>query len=518
MKSMGLSQQRDSMADLRERLTRSEMLLRAVPDLICVMTPEGVYLDVYAPDPSMLFAPREQLIGKAVRDALPLEAAALIERCLRTAATTGERQRIEYALPLGEKTLSFEAEVVPDAPGRLLAFIRDVSDRKRALARERELEAQLQQSQKMETVGRLAGGVAHDFNNLLTVILGEVQLVRDALPRSSQLREELANVTSAGERAAELISQLLAFARKQMFQLQVIAPETLLRELEQLLRRLVGEDIELRTRFQSGLWPLQVDAHQIVQVILNLAVNAREAMPSGGVLTLEAQNVTIDAESSRGRPEVSAGDYVVIAVSDTGVGMGPEVRAHIFEPFFTTKSKGTGLGLATSYGIVKQHGGHVWVDSAPGKGSSFKVYLPRATATAAPRQSAPRARPVIGTETVLVVEDDRQVRSLAVRGLSSFGFHVLTAASGEEALALAAAHQGPIHAVVTDVVMPNMSGPTLAEQLAKVRPEARVLFVSGYTETVANQRGGLGEGVAFLQKPFTPSTLAQRLRELLDAQ
>ena len=517
MTSMGSSNQRHDAAELQERLARSEMLLRAVPDLIFVMSPEGVYLDVYAPVPSMLFVPPEQLLGKRVRDVLPPDVAALVESALRAALETGERQRIEYALPVPEGTLSFEAEVIADAPDRLLAFIRDVSERKRALARERALEAQLQQSQKMETVGRLAGGVAHDFNNLLTIILGEVQLVRETLPETSQLREELANVTSAGERAAELISQLLAFARKQMFQLQVVAPETLLRDLEQLLRRLVGEDIELRTRIQPDLWPLQVDSHQIGQVLLNLAVNARDAMPSGGVLTIEAENVTIDADDCRSRPEVVPGDYVLLAVSDTGVGMEPSVQEHVFEPFFTTKPKGTGLGLATSYGIVKQHGGQVWVYSEPGKGSTFKVYLPRAAGTVAPRQSAPRVKPVIGTETVLVVEDEKQVRSLTVRGLSSYGFNVLTAANGEEALAIAAAHSGPIHAVVTDVVMPNMSGPTLAELLAKQRPEARVLFVSGYTETVANQRG-LGGGVAFLQKPFTPSSLAQRLRELLDAQ
>jgi CheY-like chemotaxis protein len=331
---------------------------------------------------------------------------------------------------------------------------------------------------------------------------------------------QLANISSAGERAAQLTGQLLAFARKQVFQLQVIEPGVLLTDLEQLLRRLIGEDIELRTRIGAGLWPLRIDPHQIGQVVLNLAVNARDAMPSGGILTLEAENVTLNGDYARERPEVAPGDYVMLAVSDTGVGMEASMQEHVFEPFFTTKTQGTGLGLATSYGIVKQHGGHVWIYSEPGKGSMFKVYLPRAGAgDAAAPQPSPRAKSVAGgSETVLLVEDEPQVRAMAERGLRAFGFVVLAAANGDDALALAAAHPGAIHAVVTDVVMPNMSGRELAEVLAEVRPEARILFVSGYTEAVINRHRDLGGDAAFLQKPFTPSSLAQRLRDLLDAE
>ncbi len=395
-------------------------------------------------------------------------------------------------------------------PVNMVGTVMDVTDRRR-------LESQLQQSQKMETVGRLAGVVAHDFNNMLTVILGEAQLALYKLTEGDPLREHLTAIAGAGERAGQLTSQLLAFARKQVFQLQVLDPGALLRDLERLLRRVVGEDIDLRTHVGPDLWRVRVDPHQIGQVVINLAVNARDAMPSGGILTIEVANITLNGDYVRAKPDVAPGEYVLLAVSDTGVGMDPAVQEHVFEPFFTTKVKGTGLGLATCYGIVKQHGGHIWVYSEPGQGATFKVYLPRAGSEPPAPIPQPKAAAVGGNETVLLVEDEPQVRALAERGLRASGYQVLAAADGEEALAIAASFPGPIHAVITDVVMPNMSGRELAERLSPARPEARILFVSGYTEVVISQHGGLGPGAAFLQKPFTPSSLVQRLRELLDA-
>jgi signal transduction histidine kinase len=383
-----------------------------------------------------------------------------------------------------------------------------------AVRRERrQLQHQLLQAQKLEAIGRLAGGVAHDFNNVLTAILGSTELLLLDTPAGAAVREELEIIRDAATRAQELIRQLLAFSARQVLQPAVVDLNALVQSLGRMLRRLIGEDIRLTTAPGAGLGAVRVDPGQIEQVLVNLAVNARDAMPDGGRLTIGTSNADVVASD-----DLPRGRYVVLQVTDSGVGMTPEILARVFEPFFTTKErgKGTGLGLATVYGIVQQSDGHVRVDSAPGAGTTFRVYLPRVEAPVeAPREAAPVTAPEAGSETVLVAEDEPLVRVLVRKTLTQAGYRVLEAGGGEEALQLAARHDGTIHLLVTDVVMPGMSGRELMRRLAEVRPSVKVLYMSGYSDEAVERHGVLDPGTAFIQKPFTPSVLARRVREVL---
>jgi two-component system cell cycle sensor histidine kinase/response regulator CckA len=392
-------------------------------------------------------------------------------------------------------------------------MVTDVTER-------RGMEEQLRQSQKLEAVGRLAGGVAHDFNNLLTAILGGAQLLADGLAPSSPLRQEALEIQEAGRKAALLTRQLLAFGRKQAARPVVVDLGEIVTGLDRMLRRLIGEDVELVTAARPGAGCVRADPGQIEQVIVNLAVNARDAMPAGGRLTIETANVELGEDVTRRHAEAKPGPHVMLAVSDTGVGMTPEVRSHLFEPFFTTKrqGEGTGLGLSTVYGIVKQCGGEIGVCSEPGKGTVFKIYFPRVAAPAEPIAPAPAPRGAArGTETVLVVEDEVMVRTLAVRVLRQAGYDVLEAGDGEEALRLAAgAKDRKIELMVSDVVMPHMGGPELAQRLRAERPDLRVLLMSGYTDRAGDVEAQLGARTAFLSKPFASSELLRKVREVLD--
>ncbi|MGA3015850.1 MAG: PAS domain S-box protein [Bryobacteraceae bacterium] len=404
--------------------------------------------------------------------------------------------------------------LVHNAKGELQTMagtIQDITERKR-------LEEQLLQAQKMESVGRLAGGVAHDFNNLLTVINGYCDLMLEGMETSDPLREHLNEVRGAGQRAAALTQQLLAFSRRQVMRPQVLDLNGFLRETERLLQRLIGEDVRLVTVLDGALGKVKADPGQINQVILNLAVNARDAMPAGGRLTIETANVDIDAESAATQVGSQAGRYVRLSVSDTGAGIDGQTREHLFEPFFTTKpaGQGTGLGLSSVYGIVRQSGGWITVYSEPDQGTQFHVYLPRleelGEAAALPVENP---APAFGTETILVTEDQDSVRRLVSRMLRGLGYHVLEAANGTEALAAAAAHPGPIHLLITDVVMPEMSGRELGSELQRRRLEVRVLYMSGYTGNVIARHGLLEDGVAFIEKPFTAESLAGKVRHVL---
>src|SRR5580693_3145974 len=393
-------------------------------------------------------------------------------------------------------------------------FAEDVSEH-------RTLEQQFRQSQKMEAVGRLAGGIAHDFNNLLMVISGYAEFLLDRIGPDPSVRTPTQEIANAANRATALTRQLLAFSRKQMLAPKVLDLNAVVTENLKLLTRLIGEDIELVMVPGSDLGATKADPGQIEQVIMNLAVNARDAMPRGGKLTIETANVSLDESYARLHPPVEPGEYVMLAMSDTGVGMDSETQSRIFEPFFSTKgAKGTGLGLSMVYGIVKQSGGYIWAYSEPGKGTSFKVYLPRVTEAgeAAVLQPAAAAKAVQqGRETVLLVEDEVTVLRLAREYLGRQGYTVIDAGDPATAILISNAHSGPIHLLLTDVVMPGMTGRELANQLCPRRPEMRVLYMSGYTENAIGRNGTLDAGITLLQKPFTLLTLKAKVREVLDA-
>jgi len=372
----------------------------------------------------------------------------------------------------------------------------------------------------MEAVGRLAGGIAHDFNNLLTIIKGYTELAVQRKDIPAPVRGDIEHIEDASERAAGLVRQLLAFSRKQVLQPKNLDLNGIVLGLEKLLRRLIGEDIEMKTMVSAGLGTIKADPAQVEQVLMNLVVNARDAMPNGGRMIVETSNVDLDKTYASEHVTVKPGSYVMLAVSDTGTGMNPETAAHIFEPFFTTKggTKGTGLGLATVYGIVKQSGGYIWVYSEPGKGSTFKVYFPRVDERAeADTRADKKTSAKRGTETVLLVEDDDAVRELAETILSSQGYRVISANSPKRAEEIAAERGKEIDLVLTDVIMPSLSGRELVRRLIALNSKLRVLYMSGYTDNVIAQGGVLEEGLAFLQKPFTPRALTQKVREVLDA-
>jgi len=394
-------------------------------------------------------------------------------------------------------------------------FAEDVTER-------RALEQQFRQSQKMEAVGRLAGGIAHDFNNLLMVISGYSEFLLERVGSDTTLRPPTQEIASAAERASSLTRQLLAFSRKQMLAPKVLDLNAVVTENLKMLTRMIGEDVDLVMIPAAQLGAVKADAGQIEQVIMNLAVNARDAMPTGGKLTIETANVFLDEDYARFHAPLKPGEYIMLAISDTGAGMDPETQSHLFEPFFTTKGlKGTGLGLSTVYGIVKQSGGYIWVYSEPGKGTTFKIYLPRvaqrnegAGIVASRGEDSQAER---GQETVLVVEDETNLRYLARQYLEKQGYNVLDAADGAMALQIAVAHPGAIHLLLTDVVMPGMNGRELAQRMVKIRPELKVLYMSGYTENVIGHNGMLDAGVRLLQKPFNLRDLKDKVREVLDS-
>jgi two-component system cell cycle sensor histidine kinase/response regulator CckA len=443
------------------------------------------------------------------------EVGSAVERAVATGAPW--QMDLEMVGPKGSRGWVLSNGVVErDSSGKVVKIrgtMQDVSDQRR-------LEAQLQQAQRLEAVGQLAGGIAHDFNNLLTAIRGFTELVTDRLPDDDPNRPDLQQVIRAADRAAELTAQLLAFSRRQMLRPIVVDPGDLVTEIAPMLRRLLGEHIELVTRASPDAGRIKVDPSQFEQVVVNLAVNARDAMAGGGALTIETTAIELDAVYATDHPEVIAGRYVGLVVSDSGSGMDAATKARIFEPFFTTKEagRGTGMGLATVYGIVRQSGGSIYVYSEPGEGTSFKVYLPRVDDdVSATNGERSRVAAPTGTEVVLLVEDEPAVREFAARILAGLGYTILEAGGGAEAIALAANQPGAIHLLVTDVTMPGLQGPNLAANLRIDRPDLRVLYVSGFTET-AVARLGIGDGAAFLSKPFAGDALARAVRQTLDAQ
>jgi two-component system cell cycle sensor histidine kinase/response regulator CckA len=402
------------------------------------------------------------------------------------------------------------------AQGRVVRVYGAVQD----ITKLRQLEQQLAQAQKMEAVGQLAGGIAHDFNNILTIILGSCDLILEDRHLGQRLRDDIKQIQGAAARAAELTQQLLAFSRQQFLEPRILNLNDVMSAMEKLLRPLIGEHIKLLTRLQPDLGPVNADPGRIEQVVMNLAINARDAMPNGGTLIVETANVVLDEDYVREHVDVQAGPYVMLAISDTGSGMDAATHARIFEPFFTTKEqgKGTGLGLATVHGIVNQSGGHIWVYSEPGHGSTFKIYLPQAldSVKSASPTRAPAPLPA-GSATILLVEDEAVVRDLAGRILRRQGYRTIEAADGHAALRIAGEHAEAIDLLLTDVVMPGgISGRQLAEQLTALRQDLKVLYISGYTDEMITQYGVLNAGVAYLQKPFTPDALLRKVQEVLE--
>ena len=383
------------------------------------------------------------------------------------------------------------------------------------------LKAQLIQSQKMEAIGRLAGGVAHDFNNIITVINNLAQLALMTLKQADPLRKDLEEIKKAGDRAASLTCQLLAFSRKQVLQPRVLDLNGVIIDMNSMINRLIGEDVEMKTILASELGRIKADQGQIEQVIMNLVINARDAMAGAGKITIETASIYLDEAYACGHGvELKPGPHVMLRISDTGIGMDTKIKSHIFEPFFTTKEKrgGTGLGLSTIYGIVKQTGGWIWVYSEPGHGTTFKVYLPEIVSKAEPGKRVPAPFKVLdGSETVLVVEDDKTILNLVRKILKMYGYNVLEAQDGEDALKVSEAHEDPIHLMLTDVVMPGMNGRELAERIRLLYPNTKVLFMSGYTDDAISHLGVLEPGMEFIEKPFSPESLALKVRKTLDA-
>ncbi|MDY3560425.1 PAS domain S-box protein [Gemmata sp. JC673] len=508
-------------SDLTDRKRAEESLaavMRSVADAIVTIDERGTIGSVNPATERLFGYTAAELVGRNVRVLMPEPHSGRHDSYLENYLGTGVskiigvgrevegRRKDGTTFPADLSVTEFRTEDARHFTG----VVRDVTERKR-------LEAQFRQAQKMEAVGRLAGGVAHDFNNLLTVINGYTDLLLGG-PLAEDDRAALAAVRDAGERAAGLTSQLLAFSRKAIVAPQVLDLKEVVAQAERLLRRLIGEDVALTVTSHAGPCWIEADLNQLDQVIMNLAVNARDAMPTGGRLTFETRRIPVAPGTSTDSGELRAGWYVSLAVRDTGCGMSNEVKARLFEPFFTTKGpgRGTGLGLAVVHGIVKQAGGHIWAESVPGAGTTFHILFPEAPAPGGPGESAAVEALRPGTETVLLVEDEDAVRSLCCLVLEAQGYTVLPAADGRAALAAIARHRGRIHLLVTDVVMPEMSGRALADAVRTLQPDARVLFISGYTDDAVVRHGVRGEADAFLQKPFTPLGLARKVRAVLD--
>ncbi len=455
------------------------------------------------------------IVGRTVREVMPGIESHWIDTYGEVALTGRPIQLENYTKELDRH---YRISAFCPSPGQFAVSFEDITSVKRAEAEKEQLQAQLLQAQKMEAIGRLAGGVAHDFNNMLSIILGYGDMLLEAAPPDHPFRESLKEVVDAGMRAKSLTRQLLAYGRKQMLEMKTAGLNQIIRNFEKLLRRTIGEDIRMQLMLSPEDIPVRVDIPQMEQVLMNLAVNARDAMPEGGVLTIETDINVLDEAYAKEKPGVSPGTYAMMAISDNGCGMDPETQAKIFDPFFTTKDmdKGTGLGLSMVYGIVKQHGGNVWVYSEPGQGSTFKIYLPVASKTPSVEVEIPETAPApVSDTTVLVVEDEPTVRRLVCTMLKKGGFHVLEADGAPAAIELADNYKGHIHLVLSDVVMPEMKGNELAQRIVALHPEAKALFMSGYTENVIFRQGILDRGVQFIQKPFSAKGLREKVQKAI---
>lgn len=523
LRSEGLSSPivRSVAHDITERLTavralkHSEAQWRALfdntLDTVLIANDSGIYVDANPAASNLFGVPIAEIVGHTINDFIDVAHHKEAARMWETFIAVGELKGVVPILRPDGKRLEVDFAAKSNyTPGRHLSVLRDLTDQKK-------LEEQFRQAQKMEAVGHLAGGVAHDFNNLLTAIIGYCDLSLRRLKPNDIVRRNIEEVKKAGERAAGLTRQLLAFSRKQILQPKVLDINEVVADTLKMLSRLIGENVQLSSTFDPALGLVKADPGQIEQVLINLVVNARDAMPHGGEITIETSNATFDSERNQNHATAQPGSHIRLTVSDTGCGMDGETQAHIFEPFFTTKAtgKGTGLGLSTVYGIIQQSGGHITVESAKGHGTTFSVYLPRVNAVLEVNESL-AIEASHSTETLLIVEDEALVRDMTRLILEQVGFTVLVVPDGDEALKLIEENQQPIHLMLTDVVMPGMSGRQLADKVKMLRPSIRILFMSGYTDDAIVHHGVLEEGTPFLEKPFTPVGLIRKVREVLD--
>jgi two-component system, cell cycle sensor histidine kinase and response regulator CckA len=500
-------------------------IVEVVPDIIWVKDADDLRLVLVNKAGEDFFGEsRDRLLGKTDHELFPADLADAFVATDRAALSDGapldipEQEVISPAR--GVRVIQTTKFPISDDGGTvrfLVGISRDITEREAARDRN-DLERQLQEARRMEAVGHLATGIAHDFNNLLTVIMGAGALLLDETGQARCDRRDVEDIIAAAHRGADLTRQLLAFSRRQVVQPRVLDLNSVVANVERLLRRLMSENVQLLTVRGDEDSYVRADPGQLEQIIANLSINARDAMPNGGTLTLATENVLLDEQFVRARPGARMGPHVLLSVCDTGTGMNDAVKAHLFEPFFSTKEpgKGTGLGLSTVHSIVQRSDGYVEAESEEGRGTTFRIYLPRVLRFELAAPGEPTLRTSLrGTETVIVVEDDESVREIAVRVLQSYGYSVLSASGADAAMKIAAMHDGPIHLLVTDVVLPGRSGVSLAGELAVARPELNVLFISGHMENAVALRGGLSPGIAMLQKPFTPTVLAQKVREIL---
>lgn len=514
-----ITERKRAEAVLHESEERFKTLFEYAPDAYYLHDFEGRFIDGNRAAEEMIGYKKEEVIGKSFLELgllSPggLQRAAEFLRENTQGAPTGPAEL--KLIRKDGKQIFIEIRTFPMAikgQNVVLGIARDVSERKN-------LEMQLQQSQKLESIGRLAGGIAHDFNNLLTTIIGNATLILADAVKEDSSKERAEEISAAAERAASLTRQLLAFSRKQVIQPEVLNLNTTVKDIKKILQRMIGEDIVMKTFLSPELGKIEADIGQVEQVIMNIAINARDAMPGGGKLTIRTENIDLDDDYADDHIAVTPGPYVLLSMSDTGMGITKEIQDKIFEPFFTTKEKGkgTGLGLSVVYGIVKQSNGNIWVYSEPGKGTTFKIYLPLVgkkpskTLKKAIKGDVPK-----GSETILVVEDDRAVRNLAEKILKGHGYKVLTAANGEEAVELSSNYEDFIHLVLTDVVMPGMNSRDMMERLKSARPEIRKLYMSGYSDDTIVHHGIMDIGNAFIEKPFTSASMGRKVREVLDS-
>lgn len=496
---------------LRAREASYRAVMDAIPDHLFVLTRAGVLIDYHAAKPALFEPSPADFIGSALDEFLKPSLAEQHRLALALVLQTGEPVAFEHSVPIGDTMHYFETRMTVAGNDTVVALMRDVTKRK-------QLEEQLYASQKLESMGRMASGIAHDFNNLLTVIQGFTSVAESqATDSTPKLRKALSHIRAASEKGAQLTNQLLLFARKQVVQARTVDINTLLTGMKPILVPLLGDTIEFRLLLGAGLGYVQIDPGQLEQVIINLAVNATDAMPNGGYFTVKTQNVEVDETGNQGRVTVPPGAYSLVEVSDTGVGIPLAIQKQIFEPFFTTKErgKGTGLGLAICHSIIEQSGGHLRVYSVPNQGATFQIFLPQTPSAILTAPSAPPTVIQKGSETILLVEDDDPVRAVAMEMLSSYGYTVLACADGIEAMQKAKADSQPIHLLMTDMVMPQLSGREVAEQFMQLRPGVPILLVSGYTGELSDQLVSR-PNVTFLPKPYTLPLLTKTVRSILD--